>query len=55
MVIERLVAEEDPAWERKMEEEVQRGENLLANAAALRSRTALAEVAMQQESTIKRA
>ena len=36
-----------------MEAEATRGQNLMANAAVLKSRTALAEMALTQDATIK--
>jgi hypothetical protein len=54
VVITRLVAENDPAWEAKMQGEADRGKNLLANAAMLKSRAALAELTLTQDVTVMR-
>ena len=52
VVITRLLAEEDPAWISKMDDEVRLGKSILAKTALLRSATGLAEVALQQEGTV---
>ena len=54
VVITRLLAEQDPAWEAKMDEEAKRGKNLMANAAILKSRAALAELTLNREDTTLR-
>ena len=54
VVITRLMAEQDPAWEAKMDEEATRGKNLMANAAILKSRAALAELTLIQNDTTVR-
>ena len=49
------MAENDPAWEAKMQGEADRGKNLLANAARmLKSRAALAELTLTQDVTVMR-
>ena len=53
VVIGRLVAEEDPAWASRMDDEVQKGKNAMANTSMLRSRQALAELSMQKDTTVK--
>ncbi len=52
VVITRLLAEEDPAWISKMDDEVRLGKSILAKTALLRSVTGLAEVALQQDGTV---
>ena len=54
MVITRLIAEEDEAWQDRMDTEVRDAKNTLAHMAVLRSRTALAEMTMVQTDTINK-
>jgi hypothetical protein len=47
------MAEQDPAWEKTMEEEAKRGKNLMVNSFMLKSRSALAELTLTQQTTTK--